>query len=111
MAMKPRKAIDRGKAIDRVLIDGPELVVEGVTFDLLNHLEKKVTVFKVPDGSITIEPKPFHQSTICELEVPPAVVTAEDTDEVDDMGMPMIREVIAPIDLSKVKIHIFEGGE
>ena len=89
-------------------IKGSILVVEGVEFDLSKHTGKKVTVFKDPDGSITIESKPVHQTTICELEVPKAVINSEETGEIDGTGMAITREVIAPLDLSKTAIKVFK---
>ncbi len=100
--------------IEKTKIDAPiqkrgtKLVVEKTEFDLSGYQGKKVTVFKDPDGSLTIESKPIHQTTICELEVPAAVITAEDTGQIDDMGTPVTREVIAPLDLSKTVIREFK---
>jgi hypothetical protein len=88
-------------------IKGSKLVVEDVEFDLSKHTGKKVTVFKDPDGSITIESKPTHWLTICELEVPKAVINSEETGETDATGIRMTREVVAPLDLSKTAIKVF----
>ena len=88
---------------------GAILVVEETEFDLSVCQGKKVTVFKEQDSSLTIESKPVHQTTICELVVPAAVITAEETGEIDDMGTPVTREVIAPLDLSKTVIREFKG--
>jgi hypothetical protein len=95
----------------KITMKGSKLTVDGVEFDLSKYSGKKVTVFKDPDDSLTIESKPIHQTAICELEVPEPVVNAEETGELDAMDMPVTREVITPIDLSKVEVHTFEGGE
>ena len=98
----------RSKIADPIKVSGSNLIVEGVGFDLSRYRGKKVTVFKDPDGSFTIESKPVHQTTICELTVPQAVITAEETGKVDDMGTPVTKEVIAPLDLGKIAIKRFE---
>ena len=96
------------KTVESVGVSGSKLVVEGVGFDLSRYRGKKVTVFKDPDGLLTIKSKPVHQTTICELTVPQAVITAGETGEVDDMGTPVTKEVIAPLDLGKTVIKKFE---
>lgn len=98
---KPTKTFEVG-------LKGKNLIVEGVTFDLSGYQGKKVTVFEGMDGVPTIEDKPTHQTTICELTVPQAVITAEETGKVDDMGTPVTKEVIAPLDLGKIAIKRFE---
>ena len=91
-----------------ITMKGSKLVVEGVEFDLSEHSGKKVTVFKDPDGSLTIESKPVHQTTICELEVPLPIVNSEETGEIDDLGAVITKEVVEPLDLRKIAIKTFK---
>ncbi|TRZ50372.1 MAG: hypothetical protein D4S01_06805 [Dehalococcoidia bacterium] len=90
-----------------IMIKDSKLVVDGVELDLSDHRGKKVTAFQDSDGSITIESKPVHQTTICELEVPKAVINAEDTGKMDAEGLPITKEVVTPLALSKTPIKVF----
>lgn len=91
-----------------IKVKGTKLIVDTTEFDLAPFQGKKVTVFKEYDGSYTIESKPEHYLSVCELEVPRTEINSEDTGEIDEEGMPVTREVIAPFVLSKASIREFK---
>jgi len=87
---------------------GAKLVVDGVEFDLSEYGGKKVTIFRDADGSLTMESKPVHQVTICELVVPKAVIISKETGETDKEELPVMEDVIMPMNLGKTIIKKFE---
>jgi len=91
-----------------IKISKAKLIVDTTEFDLISHQGKKVTVFQEYDGSYTIESKPFHYLAVCELEVPRASISAQETGQLDDTGTPITKEVVASFRLSKVAIREFK---
>jgi hypothetical protein len=99
-----------GGILMNIEMNGPKLIIGETTIDLTPYQGRKVTVFQEDDGTISLESKLTHQITICELMVPAAIVTSEDTGEIDSEGMPVMREVVQSLDLTGVEIHEFALG-
>jgi hypothetical protein len=91
-----------------IKVKGTKLIVDTTEFDLAPFQGKKVTVFKEYDGSYTIESKPEHYLSVCELEVPLPIVNSEETGEIDDLGAVITKEVVEPLVLSKTAIKTFK---
>ncbi|MFA5376658.1 MAG: hypothetical protein WC455_13000 [Dehalococcoidia bacterium] len=91
-----------------IAVNGTKLIINEVDIDLSEYAGKKVTVFEETDGSLTIESKPYHYKSICELQVPLPVITSVDTGKKDKEGVAITEDSFTPIDLDKAVIRKFE---
>lgn len=91
-----------------ITVKDNKLIIDAVEIDLSDHAGRKVTVFEEIDGSLTVESKPRHYQSICELYVPLPVITSIDTGKKDKEGMPITENYLTPIALDKADIRKFE---
>lgn len=89
--------------------NGPNLIIGDTIMDLTLYQGRKVTVFQEKDGSLTIESKPTHWLTICELEVPEPEITADPAAKEGDKGETgEIKQVVKPLVLKNESIRVFK---
>jgi hypothetical protein len=101
-----------GGGVSVMELKDSKLIVGKVEFDLTEYQGKKVTVFQEDDGSYTIESKPTHYLTICELEIPIADVRADpDANPVVEKpgeAKTEAKPLIKPLDLKLAKLTTFK---